>query len=204
MTLSRSLAPSRRRASRALASMRFAGAPRWDVCTDAMYIDHERLTRAVLACGQGSPFKAFAQVHPTFVQPQDAKQLTVPVATFRSGEEPEDVMRSFHETALSNEDIATNSVFGEYHDFTTASLAPVPISATRPTRLPSRTCTSAWPSSLPRPCPRRCAHSFLYRHSSSRACRSAALGPALPAVRRASHPDPPRTGGLSHYFFVLT
>ena len=116
MTSSRLLAPSRRRASRALASMRFAGAPRWDVCTDAMYIDHERLTRAVLACGQGSPFKAFAQVHPTFVQPQDAKQLTVPVATFRSGEEPEDVMRSFHETALSNEDIATNSVFGEYHD----------------------------------------------------------------------------------------
>ena len=92
----------------------------WGAKVGCMYRRHvhrpERLTRAVLACGQGSPFKAFARVHPAFVQPQDAKQLTVPVATFRSGEEPEDVMRSFHETALSNEDIATNSVFGEYHD----------------------------------------------------------------------------------------
>ncbi|WFD27530.1 Putative zinc transporter msc2 [Malassezia nana] len=51
---------------------------------------------AALACGEGTPFSAFVQIHPSFVNPQDACQIRIPVASFTSMDEPQELLEQFY------------------------------------------------------------------------------------------------------------
>lgn len=51
---------------------------------------------AALACGEGTPFSAFVQIHPSFVNPHDACQIRIPVASFTSMDEPQELLEQFY------------------------------------------------------------------------------------------------------------
>lgn len=71
---------------------------------------------AVQACGQNTPFSALVQLHPAFVNVEDAKKLTIPVAFFPSKDEPETDVNEFWKAVESNPAIASKSVFKHYKD----------------------------------------------------------------------------------------
>lgn len=60
---------------------------------------------ATLACGEGTPFLAFVQIHPSFVDPQDANQIRIPVASFTSKDEPQDILEKFYKNLQANPEI---------------------------------------------------------------------------------------------------
>jgi len=47
------------------------------------------------SCGQGTPFKAAAEVHPSMIDPTDALSITIPIAILASGDEDAEAVKDF-------------------------------------------------------------------------------------------------------------
>ena len=50
-----------------------------------------------LSSGQGTQYKATAQVHPAMVDPNDASNIPIPTAMLASGDEPAEDVKKFKE-----------------------------------------------------------------------------------------------------------
>ena len=48
-----------------------------------------------LTSGQGTPFKAGAEVHPTFLDPKDAENITIPICMLASKDEDAETVKAF-------------------------------------------------------------------------------------------------------------
>ncbi|KAL9937473.1 hypothetical protein V8E36_003882 [Tilletia maclaganii] len=70
----------------------------------------------VLAGGKGTPFAAVAQIHPAMLSDEDAAGLTVPIASFPSGDEPAEDVEAFQKAVESNSAASSGSVFKHYKD----------------------------------------------------------------------------------------
>ncbi|KAJ5966617.1 hypothetical protein N7481_013331 [Penicillium waksmanii] len=57
---------------------------------------------ASLVCQEGTPFKAAAQCHPSLVDPEDAKKVTVPICTLPSQDEVPEVIHEWHNNVKVN------------------------------------------------------------------------------------------------------
>lgn len=69
---------------------------------------------AIMACGKGTPFSAFVQIHPSFVDPQDANQICIPMASFTSKDEPQEILEQFYKNLHANPDIASKCITHHY------------------------------------------------------------------------------------------
>lgn len=47
------------------------------------------------SCGDGTPFKAAAEVHPSMIDPNDAPGIKIPIAILASGDENADDVKDF-------------------------------------------------------------------------------------------------------------
>ena len=50
-----------------------------------------------LSCGEGTPFSAAAEAHPSMVDPKDAPGITIPTCVVASGDEDANAVKSFVE-----------------------------------------------------------------------------------------------------------
>lgn len=59
-------------------------------------------TDTVPACGPSTPFDAYVQIHPSFVAPEDANNVSIPFASFTSKDESGEVVDAFLKNAAAN------------------------------------------------------------------------------------------------------
>ncbi|WFD36133.1 carboxymethylenebutenolidase [Malassezia cuniculi] len=69
---------------------------------------------AVQASGANTQFSGLVQLHPAFVNVEDAKKLTIPVAFFPSRDEPKEDVDAFWAAVQANSSIASKSQFKYY------------------------------------------------------------------------------------------
>ena len=60
-----------------------------------------------LTAGEGSPFKAGAEVHPSFLEAKDAVGITIPLCVLPSQDEPADEVQKFSENLKTEKYIET-------------------------------------------------------------------------------------------------
>jgi len=69
------------------------------VCSTAVLMPYDAFTDAIqivsFSCGDGTPFKAAAEVHPSMIDPNDAPGIKVPIAILASGDEDAKDVKGF-------------------------------------------------------------------------------------------------------------
>ncbi|CAD6886092.1 unnamed protein product [Tilletia caries] len=72
----------------------------------------------VLAAGPDTPFTAVSQIHPAMLSADDASALTVPIASYPSGDEAQDDIDAFQKAVEgnSNKGVKEGSVFHHYKE----------------------------------------------------------------------------------------
>lgn len=72
------------------------------------------LSNTVLVSGKGTPFSALVQIHPSFIDAEDAKALAIPFASFTSMHEDNDEIKSFHAAVKKNSAISNTFEWKHY------------------------------------------------------------------------------------------
>lgn len=70
---------------------------------------------SVKASGKGTPFSSLVELHPAFVDVEEAKNLTIPVAFFPSRDEPKADADAFWAAVQAKPEIASKSEY-KYYD----------------------------------------------------------------------------------------
>ncbi|PKI84679.1 hypothetical protein MVES_001312 [Malassezia vespertilionis] len=67
-----------------------------------------------IACGDGTPFQALVQIHPSFIDPDDALKLRVPMALFPSRDDETPKLDAYVDRVLHNPAIGKASIVHHY------------------------------------------------------------------------------------------
>ncbi|WFC98349.1 carboxymethylenebutenolidase [Malassezia yamatoensis] len=71
---------------------------------------------AAIVSSDGTPYSALVLIHPSLLEPEDAKKIAIPTANFTSSQEDNDVIRAFNAEAKSNPSIGSTFITYHYPD----------------------------------------------------------------------------------------